>query len=141
MDVSNSSPVQELYFLGFWHTTLKPETPEELVAHWCDYELSSVARGRAIVDVLQPLVDLAGAKVLDAGCGYGGASITFALAGSSVVGIDIDRERLRGVAIRAHYDYRISGVLFHCAMLGKLLFADAAFDVVLCADVIEHVQS
>jgi SAM-dependent methyltransferase len=75
-------------------------------------------------------------RVLDAGCGTAyGTEILAGAGASEVVGVDIDpgvvqvgRERLR------------ADVSFEVADARDLPFADDAFDVVVCFEVIEHVE-
>lgn len=133
--------MQESRFLQFWYKTLSPTTPAELVAHWRDYELGGVLRGQAIVDSVHAYERLNSALVLDAGCGYGGTSIAFSLAGSRVIGVDLDPERLEGATIRACQDHHIVSLLLVQSALERLPFGGALFDVVVCADLLEHVQS
>jgi 2-polyprenyl-3-methyl-5-hydroxy-6-metoxy-1,4-benzoquinol methylase len=71
--------MKEEHFSEFWHSTLEPETPAEIVTHWRDYEFSGITRGRTIVDIIRRHVDLVDVLVLDVGCGYGGSSIAFAV--------------------------------------------------------------
>jgi 2-polyprenyl-6-hydroxyphenyl methylase/3-demethylubiquinone-9 3-methyltransferase len=79
-----------------------------------------------------------GRSVFDIGCGYGLLSETMAREGASVVGLDasenlieIARERAsaQGLAITYHVGY------------AEALALDTRFDVVMAADVLEHVRS
>jgi 2-polyprenyl-6-hydroxyphenyl methylase / 3-demethylubiquinone-9 3-methyltransferase len=83
---------------------------------------------------LRQLGDLHGRLVLDAGCGGGLVARELAAAGATVVGLDRSLGSL-GVACRA------AGARFHPAQgrLERLPFADGVFDVVVAADVLEHV--
>jgi 2-polyprenyl-6-hydroxyphenyl methylase/3-demethylubiquinone-9 3-methyltransferase len=82
---------------------------------------------------LKELGDPAGRLVLDAGCGGGLVARELATAGANVVGIDRSLGSL-GVARRA------AGGSFRPAQgrLERLPFADASFDAVVAADVLEH---
>ena len=131
----------ESNFIEFWYQTLKKGTPKELITHWRDYVLAGVQRGRHVVDVVNPFVDVHGCKVLDAGCGFGGTSIAFAMSGSQVVGIDVEKERLLGALIRARADYQIPSLSFQQSILEHLPFQDSSFDILICEDVFEHVNS
>jgi ubiquinone biosynthesis O-methyltransferase len=78
-----------------------------------------------------------GLTVLDVGCGAGFMAEAMAVRGARVAGIDPSAEAI-GVATerlganRLAIDYRVG--------TGEALpFADAAFDVVVCVDVLEHV--
>jgi len=41
--------MNEPNFERFWESTLSPDTPERLVAHWRRHELSAVQRGSEVV--------------------------------------------------------------------------------------------
>jgi 2-polyprenyl-6-hydroxyphenyl methylase / 3-demethylubiquinone-9 3-methyltransferase len=83
---------------------------------------------------LQALGDLRGRLVLDAGCGGGLVARELAAAGATVVGMDRSGGSLR-VARRA------VGTPLRPVQgrLERLPFADEAFQVVVAADVLEHV--
>ena len=83
---------------------------------------------------LRQLGDLHGRLVLDAGCGGGLVARELAAAGATVVGLDRSLGSL-GVARRA------VGGRFRPAQgqLERLPFADGTFDVIVAADVLEHV--
>jgi 2-polyprenyl-6-hydroxyphenyl methylase/3-demethylubiquinone-9 3-methyltransferase len=83
---------------------------------------------------LQALGNLRGRVVLDAGCGGGLVARELAAAGATVVGMDRSGGSLR-VARRA------VGTPFRPVQgrLERLPFADEAFQVVVAADVLEHV--
>ena len=82
---------------------------------------------------LRELGDLAGRRVLDAGCGGGLVARELAAAGAEVVGVDRSLGSL-GVARRA------TNGGFHPAQgrLERLPFAAGSFDAVVAADVLEH---
>ena len=71
--------------------------------------------------------------VLDAGCGSGELSKTLYQAGSDVISLDISKSYLN----------RLKGIVHHriCASIENLPFRDHAFNIVLCSDVIEHLQT
>jgi 2-polyprenyl-6-hydroxyphenyl methylase/3-demethylubiquinone-9 3-methyltransferase len=83
---------------------------------------------------LRQLGDLDGRVVLDAGCGGGLVARELAAAGATVVGVDRSLGSL-GVARRAVVG-RFRPVK---GRLERLPFADGVFDVVVAADVLEHV--
>ncbi|MCB0253733.1 MAG: class I SAM-dependent methyltransferase [Anaerolineae bacterium] len=131
----------ESNFERFWETTLSPTTQASVIKHWREHELTAVLRGNTVVMHLQDFSSVAGLQILDVGCGYGGVSIALALAGASVVGTDFDAQRLEGAKIRVHEDHPGSNVRLVRSAGESLPFADNSFDVVVCNDVLEHVQS
>jgi 2-polyprenyl-6-hydroxyphenyl methylase/3-demethylubiquinone-9 3-methyltransferase len=81
---------------------------------------------------------LAGARVLDVGCGGGLLCETFARAGALVTGIDlapgmIEVARLHAAAENLKIDYRLQDAQQLAAA------APAAFDIVTCMEMLEHV--
>jgi 2-polyprenyl-3-methyl-5-hydroxy-6-metoxy-1,4-benzoquinol methylase len=72
--------------------------------------------------------------LLDAGCSWGYATRFFTERAHRVAGIDVD-ERAIGVASE-----RYPEIDFRAAPLEAIPHPDEAFDVVLCLDVLEHVQ-
>ena len=72
--------------------------------------------------------------LLDAGCAWGYATRFFTARATHVAGIDAD-ERAEAVA-----SLRYPSIDFRAAPLEAIPHPDATFDVVLCLDVLEHVQ-
>ncbi|MDP8909863.1 MAG: class I SAM-dependent methyltransferase [Chloroflexota bacterium] len=84
---------------------------------------------------------LAGKRVLDLGCGYGGRTVWYAehAQPASIVGVEIAEsvvERCRAFARRRGHDE----IEFRHAFGESLPFEDRTFDVVVSYDVQEHVQ-
>jgi SAM-dependent methyltransferase len=83
-----------------------------------------------------------GQLLLDAGCGEGRHCFGALSRGARVVGLDLDRDSLRKAAGALRFRGREEGRL--AAMLQgdafHLPFADASFDRVICAEVMEHVH-
>lgn len=83
-----------------------------------------------------------GQLLLDAGCGEGRHCFGALERGARVVGLDLDLGSLRNAGGALRFRGREKGVL--AAMLQgdafRLPFADATFDRVICAEVMEHVH-
>ncbi|WP_376690964.1 bifunctional 2-polyprenyl-6-hydroxyphenol methylase/3-demethylubiquinol 3-O-methyltransferase UbiG [Wenzhouxiangella sp. EGI_FJ10409] len=114
---------------------------DALAARWWDPEgdfqtLHDINPPR--VEFLAERVKLEGRRVLDVGCGGGVLSEALAALGASVTGIDaaeraLEVARLHGLESGLDIDYR--------HVTAESLAADepAAFDVVCCLEVLEHV--
>ena len=80
--------------------------------------------------------------LLDAGCGEGRHCFGALERGARVVGLDLDRDSLRlargALADRARERKSVGAVLQGNAF--ELPFADARFDKIICAEVMEHVH-
>lgn len=97
-------------------------------------------RARRIQRILEEFGDLrlAGARVLDLGASHLLIARSLADCGAEVVGIDVDRLALAQGMGEAEAGSRLSAV----AGTGMSLpFSDAAFDVVVCNHVYEHVEN
>ncbi|MGP3923750.1 bifunctional 2-polyprenyl-6-hydroxyphenol methylase/3-demethylubiquinol 3-O-methyltransferase UbiG [Streptomyces sp. 8N616] len=83
-------------------------------------------------------VNLAGARVLDVGCGGGLLAEEFAKAGAAVTGVDPSAESLE--AARMHAAPSGLKIDYRHGTAEELAFPDASFDLVYCCDVLEHVS-
>ncbi len=75
-----------------------------------------------------------GMRVVDLGCGGGLLAVPLAERGARLIGLDLSRPSLRAAHARAP-----TGVDFACADVLRVPLADAVADLVLLADVVEHV--
>jgi SAM-dependent methyltransferase len=88
-----------------------------------------------------------GARVLDVGCGSGRhTAAAYGLPGARVVGVDVAAEDLKAARERLRLHDRLNahgGGRWHlCAADALLLpFGDGRFDLVICAEVLEHVPA
>ena len=86
-----------------------------------------------VFDRLLGADDLRGKAFLDAGCGTGLFSAAAAQRGAQVISLDVGEKLLAEVALKCKSD-RVVGDL------AALPFGDAAFDVVLSTEVVEHLR-
>jgi 2-polyprenyl-6-hydroxyphenyl methylase/3-demethylubiquinone-9 3-methyltransferase len=77
-------------------------------------------------------------SVLDVGCGGGLLAEEFATLGCRVTGIDPSEPSLQ--TARNHARQSGLDIVYQSGVGEHLPFADASFDVVVCCDVLEHVQ-
>lgn len=86
----------------------------------------------------QPKDALSGRLILDLGCGMGGLTTALALSGASVQPLDFNPHYCRITRLRGtRYGLDFSPVN---AAGEHLPFADERFDLIVCMDVLEHVQ-
>lgn len=117
------------------------ETLQEPLRSYVEYSLGTVDRGRWTLDELRPFGLRPGFRFFDAGCAYGGYLAAAVEAGAKeVVGIDVNekylriaRELLPALGVTARIE---QGSLSDRALIRSL----GTFDVITCADVIEHVD-
>jgi len=82
--------------------------------------------------------DLQGLKILDLGCGMGGLSTALALEGAQVTSLDYNPAYCQITRLRGQrYNLKLGPVN---AAGESLPFADGSFELVICLDVLEHVQ-
>jgi phosphoethanolamine N-methyltransferase len=93
------------------------------------------------VDLYLRGVDLAGASVLDIGCGLGGVDVHLVKQhrAGKVTGIDVEPDLIRRCERLAQKHGITAQTEFVCVEPGPLPFADASFDVVTSKDSIIHI--
>jgi SAM-dependent methyltransferase len=119
--------------------TVKPGYDDVARSVWEQYESHAPQRAREIIALIAPFVNVAACQLLDLGCGYAGTTAEFARAATQAVGVEPDEDKLRLGGGREFV--RQSGARLLRSVAEWLPFRDAAFDIVICNDVIEHVQS
>lgn len=80
---------------------------------------------------------IAGEKVLDTACSFGGGTAILAEKAKEVVGIDIDDEQLG----HAEHNNKNPNVMFERMDATNMTFADNFFDAAVASEVIEHVNA
>src|SRR5713101_4863722 len=83
-------------------------------------------------------VDPVGKKALDVGCGGGLLAEEFARLGCQVTGVDPSEPSL--ATARKHTQQSGLDITYQVGVGEHLPFADASFDIVICCDVLEHVD-
>jgi SAM-dependent methyltransferase len=108
---------------------------------WAGHYISEYPRGQFILRTLgryAPDFRPQGARVLDVGCGDAGVLIAFAEAGAACAGMEPDARSLERGRVRAEeHGVRVD---LRQGFAEALPFPDAAFDLVVLDNVLEHVQ-
>lgn len=94
------------------------------------YRQFQAEQGKRILNNLERKGVRVAGNVLDLGCGLGGYSLAIRERGARVVSADFSLATLAGLP---------GGLHSICADARNLPFADAAFDLIFCASLIEHV--
>lgn len=107
---------------------------EKIINDWVMKEKDS---NLLVKDFIERVGAVAEKKILDAGSGNGGVSISFAKNGASVSGVDIEKD-LYEVSIRQKENLGIKNVDFILYDGVKIPFEDNYFDYALSLSVLEH---
>ncbi len=118
-------------------TALKPESPR--FQYFLEYDVRAVERGKKTVASLNANTNVEKASLLDIGCGTGGFAVAFALAGARVVGLDTDSGALKLAVVRARAE-KVPVDFMECDGM-RCPFPDSSFDIIICNEVFEHVDS
>lgn len=97
-------------------------------------------RIRRFLNYIKPIVDFSGMRVLDIGCGDGALCIEFAKQGAgSVVGVDIDANRIAGANRLAEAENLADVVRFDCAEFLTDEVSEEPFDLIISKAAFEHI--
>jgi ubiquinone/menaquinone biosynthesis C-methylase UbiE len=108
---------------------------------WKNLYVSEYARGHDVVATIRkylPDFEIAGADVLDVGCGDAGVPIAFAEAGARAAGIEPHDRSVERARVRVE-EHGVAVDLRH-GVAEELPYPDASFDLVLLDNVLEHVR-
>lgn len=103
---------------------------------WENYRRFAGTRGELIRQIAASFVPLDGCRILDVGCGHGGAAIALARAGAAVTAIDIDAGRLDEWSQAAGG----SGSIEILCQPVEALTDIESYDLILLWDVLEHLR-
>ncbi len=110
---------------------------------YVNYALSTNKRGEVIADLISQYAKLKGRSFLDVGTAYGGYLVAFAKRGCyPYTGIDIDKDFIRLGKLNLKGN-NLNPDAMICMDISDTLpdfFKEKKFDIITCADVIEHVH-
>ncbi len=102
---------------------------------WNNYEESAVIRGRLVTQILSMRLDLRSARILDIGCGTGGAAVALARAGARLTAVDPDPDKIQKARQLAQKQNNIE------FRVGDMTNENGTcYDGIILNDVLEHVD-
>nr|MDO8082470.1 class I SAM-dependent methyltransferase [Candidatus Freyarchaeota archaeon] len=124
---------------------LKPLEGFSNYQNWWDWYKNTEKRVQLYIKHLQEyLPKVSELKILDLGCGAGGVCVSFANRNNRVVGLDLDKKLLNLTKVNvsdSEDDFPPNGGVSEIRASGtNLPFEDGTFDLVVCNDVIEHLD-
>jgi len=126
-------------FLAVFFETAEFASTDKQWKSYLRFNLTAVDRGRQLVNRLDAVREIKGARVLDIGAGSGGIAIALAERGATVDAIEPDPVRFRWA--QARIEGHSAPVRLADEVAEKLPFEDATFDIVTLDSVIEHVEN
>jgi ubiquinone/menaquinone biosynthesis C-methylase UbiE len=108
-------------------------------AYWKEGGEQKRESAASALPLYQSRLNLNHSRVLDIGCGNGDYSIELAKASASVIALDLSRERVEIVKNKSAE--QLTQVKLVLADAQKTPFKDSVFDLILCRNVIEHVNN
>jgi ubiquinone/menaquinone biosynthesis C-methylase UbiE len=141
--MTQGEELAETHFVALveqWYVAQGVRRDDPLFGHWVEATGPGNYRaGQRIARELTTICSLSGKRVLDVGCGVGGALVSLTLAGAECTGIDVDADRLK--LCRKRLELHGQDAVTLCGDAYHLPFDDASFDIVICTDVLEHVSN
>lgn len=120
------------------------ETVAEILLD-CEFK-GAIKKGKLWMESFRPEMvwklagDVSNKRVLDIGCQYGVFSFFLSEKGASVTGIDISKKWVERCLREASTRRDCSKMEFRICDAQELAFDDESFDIVVCTEVIEHVD-
>jgi ubiquinone/menaquinone biosynthesis C-methylase UbiE len=137
-DPPTDGPPEDAEFLQLFSKTSEFTPSDKKYPSYVSFNLNAVSRGNRVVELLDEVLPVRGARVLDIGAGSGGLAIALASAGAVVSAIEPDPVRYRWAEARIH-GHGVSVSLSRGAG-ERLAFPNESFDIVTLDSVIEHVE-
>lgn len=122
--------------LGVYFSRLPRPVAHRLLRVIRHLDLMRAIEWRLLEPWLQPGTEL---RVLDVGCGHGLYTLDLARRGATLVGCDLDRTALSDARCSTHSLGLDGRACFLVADGASLPLAEAAFDLVVCICVLEHI--
>ncbi len=123
-----------------WKELITPMVPGsyKLYDLYLKYTFMGIERGQWLIDTLKNFKQLKGKRVLDIGSGSGGISIAFVKNNIETVNFDTERK----YTIVSQRWAEENGVMLNQMLASgeEMPFKDKSFDVILCSDIIEHLE-
>ena len=133
--MANEKTAQEL-----WKELIAPKVlgSYRLYDLYLKYTFMGIQRGQWLIETLKRFKQLKGKRVLDVGSGCGGISIAFAKDGIEAVNFDTAQK----YTIVSQRWAEENGVKLNQMLASgeEMPFRDKSFDIIICSDVIEHLE-